>query len=226
MKLKILIATVVLSTPAVAIVAVPPRVVGSPLTACKPTFVRGPAGQGRTIPFPALDLGATVARATTSFTTGGSGTGNAMLAAQRRRAGLPYEPMAFDPAMKTPLRVFAQSGRGAEVYQRLRLTGNAARMNAGALVFGVPISANTARIAALSLVMPDLPSSRPLLSIACVDGRRALAYSRTLTADAVMKMVMKRQMPSVGSVLVIMPLDSRAYQYEWIDFGLLQAPRR
>lgn len=226
MNFKFLAATALLPMPALAIVAVPPRVVGEPLSLCKPTFVAGPAGQGRSIPFGALHLGATVARAATSFTTGGSGTGNAMVAAQRRRAGLPYEPMAFDPDLKTPLQVFAQSTRGIEVYQWLRLASKALELTAGAMVYAVPASQTTARTAALTLVMPSAPSSKPLLSIACADGRRALAHSRTLTADAVTRLVMRRQMPTAGSVLIVTSSPGRAFQHEWIDFALLRAARR
>ena len=244
--------------PVTAIVARPPATVGPPemlsylpSSSCRPSFAQpGGSGPGMPIPFPALALGAPVVRTTTSFTTGGGGTSNAAIAAQRKAAGLPWQPPLVDPASKALPAAFADE-RGSYTarafgmhppYQIMRLApAKGVTQNAG-LIYAQAISPTRGRIAALTLYLDQRPTGAPRLRLTMTGpadhgcpprtldvyapGMSAAAIGRLFAAGSACRWTSlagcrtRADWPR-GRVLFVTLLNGKTYEYRWIDYDLL-----
>lgn len=228
---------------------IPPTVVGPPeilangrclVSAAEPDG----AGPGTAILFRALMLGAPVERTTTSFITGGSGTANAEIAAQRKAAGLPYEPQTFDTAGAAPPAVFTAEGNGPigwAPYQRLPLTASERVAEPFGLIFATATSPARGRIAALVLSLATRPTARPRLRLT-IGGlpdrgcrqQEIRVYSPATSAGTLSRLSMpggkchwvdlfrcpRAQWPH-GRVLFVSPSYGATFEYRWIDYDLL-----
>jgi hypothetical protein len=238
-------------TPATAIVALPTILVGPPTTiiapsACKPIVSRtGGGGPGAAIPFRSLALGAPVERTASSFITGGGGTSNAALAAQRKAAGLPYKPPTVDPQSGALPATFAVE-RGASMtaapYQRLPLASSNRVAEPYGLIFAQATSPTRGRIVALTLSITGRPAATPRLRITNAGSpergcqpRTLQVYAPAMSAAAVARLFTpaangchwfnltpctRAQWPR-GRVLFVSPLYDNAYEYRWIDYDML-----
>ncbi len=204
----------------------------------------GGNGPGMVIPFPALRLGAPVARTTTSFTTGGGGTSNAMLAAQRKRAGLPYKPPTVDGEKPDLPATFAVE-RGAPMarapYQKLPLAPSKRLADYAGLIFAQATSPTRGRIAALTLYLAGRPAARPRLRMTVTGpadhgcGRRSVdVYAPAMSAAAASRLFAAsgcnwtrlgecrtRAAWPHGRVLFVAPWSGNTYEYRWIDYDML-----
>jgi hypothetical protein len=203
---------------------------------------------GAQIPIPALRLGAPVRRATTSFTTGGSGTANFAEMQRRKEAGLPYEPATFDVASPAPPLVYATdiaTAGSTYLYQRLPLKTDSGIYGPDALVFAQSTSPITGRIASLQLTMTRAPSPAPKVRVTigrptsggCQD-QVIDVYAPAMTPERIRQLFAlsscnwrrlsgctESQWPR-GRVLFVQPSDGPArYTYRWVDYDLLATAR-
>ena len=255
MKRKIAAITAMLASvtpmPGTAIGYMPPMVVGAPgmLTNgnCRTSVAQlNGAGSGATIPFPALALGGAVVRTQTSFTTGGSGTANMALAAQRKAAGLPYEPPTVNPAGAALPATFAADGTdpgpvGWAPYQRMPLTASKRVAEPFGLIFATATSPTRGRIVALTLSMTNRPAAPPRVRLT-IDGPSDRdcrpqvidVYAPSMPAAALAELSKpdgkgcrwfninqcpRAQWPH-GRVLYVSPLRNNTFEYRWIDYDL------
>lgn len=231
--------------------ASPPATVGPQISwsapPCPTRFTEfGGSAAGAQIPIPALRLGGPIRRATSSFTTGGSGTANNAEMQRRKDAGLPYEPAMFDAGSSTPPLLYAAEKTEtavARLYQRLPLKTRSKAYDPFALIFAQPVSPTAGRIAALQLIMAKAPSIRPKVRAffgrPSPDGCRDQAvdiYAPAMTARQVRDLFSpalcswhylatctRSQWPR-GRVLFVAPGDGPAhYSYRWVDYDLLAA---
>jgi hypothetical protein len=238
-------------TGSLARAARPPDIVGPQLTAfggpCSTRFAEiGGSAIGAQIPIRALQLGAPIRRATTSFTTGGSGTANLSEMQRRKEAGLPYEPATFDVASPAPPLVYATEAAGnTYLYQRLPLKTDSRMYGPDALIFAQPTSPTTGRIASLQLMMVKAPSTKPKLRVTF--GRSTSSgcrdqvldvYAPTMTAAQIRALFSPsrcnwRQLSACteaqrprGTVLFVQETDApEHYNYRWVDYDLLAEAR-
>lgn len=246
----LILPSMLIPTQAPAIVARPPETVGAPFVNLRVGChfrIETPGGTriGATIPVPALRLGAPVMRSPISFTTGGSGTANAMEAARRRRAGLQAEPRTFDVAGTTRPEVFAmQAGRiaGWFPYQRLPLSRTtSAGYDAFSLVFAQATSATTGRIVSVQMTLGHPPVAKPKLRIVadvrsersrCFPSEGLDVYAPAMTAAHLRRLFApsgcnwydltrcKRADRPQGAVLFVRPQGS-GHLHRWIDYDAL-----
>jgi hypothetical protein len=232
-----------------AIVARPPETVGAPFVnlrgGCHLRIeTLGGTRVGAQVPIPALRLGASVRRGTVSFTTGGSGTANAMEALRRRRAGLQSEPRTFDVAGTAQPEVYAEpTGRSATwlPYQRLPLKTPSPAYDPSVLLFAQATSATTGRIVSIEITMRRPPVATPSLRVV-VDARSDRTqcppvqgldvYASAMTADHLRRLFAPSGCswynPSKckgadrprGLVLFVRP-QGRGYVHRWIDYDAL-----
>lgn len=219
------LALALVPVPAAAIMAMPSSEVAQTLPGCAGRVTQGPQGKGRDVPFAALALGAAVTRSRTSFPTGGSGTANNMIEAQREAAGLPPRAMTFDPNSPVRLRVFARRSGSRDIYERLPLSIAASRVTPYAEVFTVPTEGGGARIAALTLALREVPRAPALLTARCADGRMVRIYSAEIGQDQARQLVLRGRAPARGRVLSVMSVASGYWRYQWVDYGLRTASR-
>jgi hypothetical protein len=227
----------------------PPETVGPPPIALAgpcPVTISEPGGKtsGAPIPIAALRLGSPVNRASTSFTTGGSGTANYAVMARRKQAGLPYEPMTFDSSSSAlPVVYAAQPSEIARgyLYQKLPLKPMSDAYDPQALVFVQPVSGARGRIVSLSLTMHKAPFARPRVRVvsgvsisgACLQ-QTLDVYAPAMTAAQVrglfstsgcnwrqLSACQSSQWPR-GRVLFLLR-DEKATRntYRWVDYDLL-----
>jgi hypothetical protein len=236
-------------TPGTAIAYIPPIVVGPPPTLfgiCPVSLAQpGGAGPGATIPFRALRLGSPVRRTTTSFTTGGSGTANRAIAAQRKAAGLPYEPPTVDPestALPATFAVDLTASMISAPYQRMPLTASKRVAEPFGLIFAQATSPTHGRIAALTLSLEKRPVAAPRVRLT-IDGPpergcRPMAidvYAPATSAATLARLFVpagngcswarmagctRAQWPR-GRLLFVSALSGTSYEYRWIDYDLL-----
>lgn len=231
--------------PAPARIAIPPKLVGPPplaLGACPIKTTRpGGAGIGREIPFPALRLGAPVARNAVAFATGGGGTANASERWRRQQAGLQYDPAPFDPAAPALPSVFAVEAPRAPVpwvYQRLPVR----TLLEEGMIFAQAISPTRGRIASLALTLETAPSARPRLTITgarpmlggCKQDNPIDIYASGMTATQLERLFsasgcgwnrIAECKPSErprGRVLFVQKQQGNGrYEHRWVDYDLL-----
>lgn len=250
--IAVALALIVTAGSGLARVAWPPTRVGPPAypvsSACTPTITAtGGRSADVAIPFTGLALGAPVTRNKTSFPTGGSGTANFMLAAQRKQAGLQFEPKAFDPAARGVPSVFAANASQAsdpQIYQRLLLKPSKATALPYGLIFARATSAKAGRIVSLELTLAAKPSGVPKITIGrarpgfsdCPSFETIYVYAADMPAD---KLIRLSTSPNCGwlargacSLLegprgrVLFVQQQRGgigYDYRWVDYNLLQA---
>lgn len=208
----------------------------------------GGSAIGAQIPIPALRLGAPIRRATTSFTTGGSGTANFAEMQRRREAGLPYEPATFDVTSPAAPLVYATdvaNAGNAYLYQRLPLKTGSGMYGPDALIFAQSMSPTAGRIASLQLTMAKAPSTAPRVRLTigrpmsggCQD-QVIDVYAPAMTPEQVRQLFAlsscnwrqlsgctESQWPR-GRVLFVQPSDGPArYNYRWVDYDLLAEAR-
>ncbi|MEO8374408.1 MAG: hypothetical protein ABI471_04230 [Sphingomonas bacterium] len=228
----------------------PPDIVGPPqyssAAPCSTRFTEfGGSSAGTQIPIPALRLGEPIRRATTSFTTGGSGTANAYEMERRRKAGLPYEPVMFDTSSSDLPLVYAEEAANAYLYERLPLKTLSKAYDPYGLIFAQPVSPTAGRIASLQLTMAKAPSALPRVRAlfgqpspgGCRD-RTVDIYAPAMTARQVRDLFShsqcnwwqlatctESQLPR-GRVLFVALGDGPArYTYRWVDYDLLAGTR-
>lgn len=248
-------ALVATSSSSSAIIARPADTVGPPpvwLAISGPcrTTISEPGGRtsGPPIPIAALRLGSPVSRATTSFTTGGSGTANNGEMMRRKQAGLPYAPAMFDSSLSAlPVVYAAQLSETSSgyLYQRLPLKPVSDAYDPWALIFAQPVSDTRGQIVSLSLDMKNTPSAAPKLRVA---GGRSVSgpcgqqtldvYAPAMTARQVrglfsasgcnwhqLSACQRSQWPH-GRVLFVLrnEIATRSH-YRWVDYDLLASAR-
>ena len=243
------LALILLPAGSIARMARPPESVGPLLywsaPPCSTRFTEiGGSTAGTQIPIPALRLGQPIRRATTSFTTRGSGTANAYEMERRRKAGLPYEPAMFDTSSSDLPLVYAGEAAeraNAHFYERLPLKTLSKAYDPNALVFAQPVSPTAGRIASLHLTMAKAPSTLPRVRAffgqpspgGCRD-QPVDIYAPAMTARQVRALFSssqcnwwrlaactESQLPR-GKVLFVEPgYQAGRYTYRWIDYDLL-----
>jgi hypothetical protein len=243
------LALILLPAGSIARMAMPPAMVGPQFhQSAKPCSTRfaefGGSSTGTQIPIPALRLGGPIRRATTSFTTGGSGTANAFEMERRRKAGLPYEPAMFDTSSSNLPLVYAEEAAetaNAYLYERLPLKTLSKAYDPNALIFAQAVSLTAGRIASLQLTMAAAPSTLPKVRAffgqSSPGGCRNQAvdiYAPAMTAKQVRDLFSpsqcnwwrlaactESQLPR-GKVLFVEPgYQAGRYTYRWIDYDLL-----
>lgn len=237
-----------------AIVAVAPQVVGPPSymasADCPAQFARpGGTTMGAAIPVPALRLGASAQRATVSFGTGGGGTSNAIELARRRRLGLPTEPKTFDVAGSALPMVYVPEGTlfasGFYAYQRLPVTTKSKGYWPNGLIYALPASSTTGRIASLVLTLSTKPAARAKLRMTpawktsedvCRRQQSIDVFASAMSAEQLRRLFSPtgcnwRQLASCnrnewprGQVLFVQQTGSGVgYEHRWVDYDMLAA---
>lgn len=236
--------------------AVPPEVVGPPSYMSSPdcpTQIGRPGGtsMGPAIPVPALRLGSSVQRAKESFATGGSGTANASEVARRRSLGLPVAPRTFDVAGSALPVVYApeaaQSVSGFHPYQRLPLKAASKGYWPNGLIYALPTSATTGRIASLALTLSTPPAAKAKFRITaaernyegvCQRQPRIDVFASAMSAEQLHRLFSSsgcnwRQLAACkpaerprGQVLFVQQTRSGVgYEHRWVDYDMLAAAR-
>lgn len=236
------------AAPAPARMAIPPKLVGPPALALGVCPVElatpGGAGIGAEIPFPALRLGAPVARNPLSFATGGGGTANATERWRRQQAGLQYDPATFDPgasAMPSVFAVEASQVPAPSIYQRLPVK----TLPVEGMIFAQAVSPTRGRIASLALMLDNKPSARPRLTITgarpmlagCQRDNPIHVYAPAMTAPQLRRLFSpsgcgwnrladctRAERPKGRVLFVQKQQGANRYEYRWVDYDLL-APR-
>ncbi|MEP7007879.1 MAG: hypothetical protein ABI810_18005 [Sphingomonas bacterium] len=233
--------------------AMPPAMVGPQFhRSAEPCSTRftdlGGSSTGAQIPIPALRLGEPIRRATTPFTTGGSGTANAYEMERRRKAGLPYEPPTFDTSSSDRPLVYAGEAAAttnAHVYERLPLKTLSKAYDPYALIFAQPVSLTAGRVASLQLTIAKAPSTRP--RVRALFGQPLPGGCRDQTVDIYAPAMTARQVRDLfspsqcswwrlaactesqrprGRVLFVEPAYQAArYTYRWVDYDQLAGAR-
>lgn len=250
--IAVALALIVAAGSGLARVARPPARVGPPAypvsSACTPTITAtGGRSAGVAIPFAGLALGAPVTRNETSFPTGGSGTANFLLAAQRKQAGLQYEPKAFDPAARELPSVFAadaSQASGPQIYQRLLLKPSKVTALPYGLIFARATSAKAGRIVSLELTLAAKPSSVPTITIArarpgfsdCPSFEKIHVYAADMPADQLVRLSTSPncgwlargacallERPRGRVLFIQQQRGGIGYDYRWVDYDLLLA---
>ena len=233
--------------PALAIVARPATPVGAPISVATPQCLSIATPGGKTlgigVPIAGLALGAPVKRNAISFMTGGGGTSNAAIEAQRRAAGLQWQPKIFDPAGKERPSVYAaEPGQplGGEVYQRLLLKPSRATALPYGLIYARAVSASTGRIVSIGLNLAAKPAAQPRVTISSNHARRAACpnfapvdvYAPNLSAAQIEHLFTNAQCSwshrngcdaayqPRGQVLFVQR-QGLGYELRWVDYDLL-----
>ena len=240
----------VATTPAPAYMALPSILVGPPTLSdgqyCRLSMTRpGGSGSGAAIPFRSLMLGAPVNRTTTSFVTGGGGTSNAMIEAQRRAAGLPYAPPTVDPLSAALPATFAVVRGGpmtAAPYQRMPLTSSKGIAEPYGLIYSQAVSATRGQIVSLMLTIAGRPTAPPRLRLAVLGSpergcrqQTIQVYAPAMSAATVARLFTqvkgacgwhnlakctRAQWPR-GRVLFVSSIYGKLFDYRWVDYDLL-----
>lgn len=235
-------------TPVVAIVARPALLVGppTPTTSLACLSFATPAGGtlGVSVPLAGLALGAATKRNGLAFYAGGGGTSGAVLAAQRRQAGVQWQPQIFDPAEKTRPSVFSANtpwASGPSAYQHLLLRASKSRVLPYGLIYAQPVSRQTGRIVSVGLTLPSKPAARPKVIISMTHARAAACpqflpvavYAPHMSAAQIrrlfttgscnwnsMKTCAVADRPR-GRVLFVQQVRSGVgYEHRWVDYDL------
>lgn len=245
-------AMLVAPTSGMARAVIPPTLVGPPdliifmAPACRVSITEpGGAGSGPSIPFPALKLGVSVARTTTSFPTGGSGTANFTLAEQRKALGLRYEPPIVDTRSAKLAATFTTAQivpATRPVYQRLLLTPSGQVARPTGMIFARTTSETCGWIVSLALYFAERPAAASRLRVTATGSRekgcpdQAVDIYAPRTAAATLRRLVttasngcnwiapekctRAQWPS-GRVVFVSPTYGNAYEYRWVDYDLL-----